>query len=545
MAEVILAAESLTYHYPGGVAALNGLTLTVRRGARLALLGANGSGKSTLFLHLNGTLRPQAGRVCLDGAAAGYDRRALKRWRSRVGLVLQDPDDQLFAATVWEDVSFGPLNLGLPEDEVRRRLEATLQSLSIAALAGRPTHMLSFGQKRRVALAGLLALGPDVLLLDEPMAGLDPESAAQLRSILDRLSAAGTTLVLSTHDVEFARDWADEAAILQAGTVLAQGAPDSLLTNRALMTEARLGAPRSLPRPAHSWPNEPAAANPEPAAIVLCGHGSRHADGADEFRAVAAAVRGRLPLHEVSHAFLELAQPLLPARLAQLATEGHRRIVVVPCMLFAAGHAKSDIPALIAAFRTTHPGVEVIYGRTFGIDPHLLDAAKARIVPVLDERVPRNESLLLVIGRGCSDFDANGSLVKVMRLLWESLGFGWGEVGFFDVTFPHLEVAIDHATRMGYRRIVVFPYLLFNGVLVRRLRRTLTEARRRHPDLDIVEAPYLNDHPGVIDVFTERAEEALAASAGPLHPDPPPAHPFADHPNGPLSIRRWSPGRLS
>ena len=248
MAEVILAAEGLGYRYPGGVAALDDLTLTVRRGARLALLGANGSGKSTLFLHLNGTLRPQTGRIRLDGAPAAYDRRALKQWRSRVGLVLQDPDDQLFAATVWEDVSFGPLNLGLPEDEVRRRLATTLDALGISALAGRPTHMLSFGQKRRVALAGLLALGPDVLLLDEPMAGLDPESAAQLRIILDRLSAAGTTLVLSTHDVDFAHDWADEAAILQAGAVLAQGSADSLLTDRALMTEARLGALRPVPR---------------------------------------------------------------------------------------------------------------------------------------------------------------------------------------------------------------------------------------------------------------------------------------------------------
>jgi len=295
-------------------------------------------------------------------------------------------------------------------------------------------------------------------------------------------------------------------------------------------------------------------------AVVLCGHGTRHADGADEFRRVAAAVRARLPDYDVSYAFLELSEPLLPAALADLAAKGHKRIVVIPCMLFAAGHAKSDIPGMIAGFEARHPGVEVIYGRTFGVDPHLLEAASERILSALDERVPRAESLLLVIGRGCSDFDANGNLVKMMRLLWESLGFGWGEAGFFDVTFPHMEVAIDHAARLGYRRIVVFPYLLFTGVLVRRLRDTLEAARRRHPGLEFVEAPYFNDHARVIEVFADRAEDAATGALetdhdhGHNHHDHDhdhhhhdhddhhhhgSAHPFADHPNGPLSPRRW------
>ena len=307
-------------------------------------------------------------------------------------------------------------------------------------------------------------------------------------------------------------------------------------------------------------------------AVVLCGHGTRHADGADEFRAVAAAVRARLPEYDVGYAFLELSEPLLPAALRDLAAKGHKKIVVIPCMLFAAGHAKSDIPGMIERFESAHPEVEVVYGRTFGVDPHLLEAASDRIVSVLDGRVPPAESLLLVIGRGCSDFDANGNLVKVMRLLWESLGFGWGEVGFFDVTFPHMEVAIDHAARLGYRRIVVFPYLLFTGVLVRRLRETLDAARQRHPGLEFVEAPYFNDHPGVIEVFADRVVDAASAALeidhdhGHNHHDHDhddhdhdhdhghdhgdhdhdhhdhghgSGHPFADHPNGPQSPRRW------
>jgi sirohydrochlorin cobaltochelatase len=248
-------------------------------------------------------------------------------------------------------------------------------------------------------------------------------------------------------------------------------------------------------------------------AVVLCGHGTRHADGAAEFRVVAERVRARLPRYKVDYGFLELSEPLLPDALERLAAQGARRIVVIPCMLFAAGHAKTDIPNVIRAFETRHPDVEVIYGRVFGIDPSLLTAAADRISEALaaaGPAVPRDETLLLVLGRGSSDPDANGDLSKVMRLLWEGLGFGWGELGYFDVTFPHLEPAIDHAARLGYRRIVVFPYLLFTGVLVRRLRETLAAAALRYPQLEFVEAPYLKDHPGVVDVFAARIEGALA-----------------------------------
>ena len=156
---------------------MSGLDLEVPRGRKLALLRANGCGKTTLLLHLNGTLKPSRGQVLLDGAVAGYGRQALNAWRNRVGLVLQDPDDQLFSATVEHDVSFGPLNQGLPEGQVRMRVAASLTALRIAGLAERPTHALSFGQKKRVAIAGVLAMRPEVLILDEPTAGLDPAAS--------------------------------------------------------------------------------------------------------------------------------------------------------------------------------------------------------------------------------------------------------------------------------------------------------------------------------------------------------------------------------
>lgn len=248
MAGVILAARGLAYRYPGGARGLRGIDLEVPRGLRLALLGANGAGKSTLLLHLNGTLRPERGEVHLSGRAMGYGRADLAEWRRRVGLVLQDPDDQLFSASVYQDVSFGPLNLGLAEGAARERVEEALAAMEIGDLRDRPTHLLSFGQKKRAAIAGVLAMRPEVLLLDEPMAGLDPEGAERLLDLLERLHRAGTTLVLATHDLDLARSWADEAVVLHEGTVVGRGAPGRVLQDAALVARARLRRTRAPER---------------------------------------------------------------------------------------------------------------------------------------------------------------------------------------------------------------------------------------------------------------------------------------------------------
>ncbi|MBL8251382.1 MAG: ABC transporter ATP-binding protein, partial [Candidatus Competibacter sp.] len=236
----------LEYVYAGGVSALRDLDLTVKRGRKLAILGANGSGKTTLLLHLNGTLRPSRGEIRLDGHPVAYDRRSLDRWRRRVGLVLQEPDDQIFAATVEQDVSFGPLNLGLSESVARERVQTALAALQIADLGDRPTHGLSFGQKKRVAIAGVLAMRPELLVLDEPSAGLDGQGVARLLDALGHLHNAGATLVFSTHDVELAFAWADEIALFDEGKVLAQGEALAVLRDRALMRKARLDPPLPL-----------------------------------------------------------------------------------------------------------------------------------------------------------------------------------------------------------------------------------------------------------------------------------------------------------
>ncbi|MBF0415296.1 MAG: ABC transporter ATP-binding protein [Magnetococcales bacterium] len=239
----LLQACDLTYAYPGNVVGLSNLNLTVHRGRCLAILGPNGSGKTTLLLHLNGTLKPKAGHVRLEGQTTGYTRGELSAWRRRVGLVLQDADDQLFASSVAEDVSFGPTNLGLSERDTEKRVQQALEALDIADLAQRPTHMLSFGQKKRVAIAGAVAMQPEILLLDEPTAGLDHQGSMHLLHVLGQLKAAGTTLVLATHDVDLAYEFADDVALFNAGRVLGQGDATPILGDAPLMATARLVPP--------------------------------------------------------------------------------------------------------------------------------------------------------------------------------------------------------------------------------------------------------------------------------------------------------------
>jgi cobalt/nickel transport system ATP-binding protein len=240
-----LSAQGLVVGYERGRPVLDGAALTVPAGRRLALLGANGSGKTTLLRCLSGALKPTAGAVTVDGVALEHSRRGLRAHRQEVQLVLQDPDDQLFSASVAQDVSFGPLNLGLAEQEVRDRVAEALTLLAVDSLAGRPTHQLSYGERKRVAIAGAVAMRPCVLLLDEPTAGLDPSAVAEALAALARLQQHDSTVVMSTHDVDLALRWADEVAVVVDRAVV-QGAPEDVLGDDALLARARLGRPWAL-----------------------------------------------------------------------------------------------------------------------------------------------------------------------------------------------------------------------------------------------------------------------------------------------------------
>jgi cobalt/nickel transport system ATP-binding protein len=230
------------FAYEDGPAVLSDVDFAVAEGRAVALLGRNGSGKTTLLRLLSGGLRCGSGALLLDGTEVAYDRKGLTRLRTTVQLVVQDPDDQLFAASVAQDVSFGPMNLGLPEEEVRLRVARALAALDITALADRPTHLLSYGQRKRAAIAGAVAMRPRVLIMDEPTAGLDPHGQERLLDALEGLRKAGTTVVMATHDVDLALRWADEAAVLSPGG-LRTGPVDRLLGDHDLLDAARLRRP--------------------------------------------------------------------------------------------------------------------------------------------------------------------------------------------------------------------------------------------------------------------------------------------------------------
>lgn len=241
MSHLGLRAHELSFGYDGA-AVLDRANLDVAGGSRLALLGANGCGKTTLLRCLSGSLTPTGGTVTLDDAPVRYDRAGLREHRRNVQMVLQDPDDQLFSADVRRDVSFGPVNMGLSEAASRERVDEALTLLGIADLADRPVHRLSYGQRKRVAIAGAVAMRPCLLLLDEPTASLDPAGVEEMLVALHRLEANHTTVVIATHDVDLALRWSDEVAVVVDGGVL-QGEPSVVLGDRDLIARARLRLP--------------------------------------------------------------------------------------------------------------------------------------------------------------------------------------------------------------------------------------------------------------------------------------------------------------
>ncbi len=246
---------------------------------------------------------------------------------------------------------------------------------------------------------------------------------------------------------------------------------------------------------------------PPKTAVMICGHGSRDDEAVSEFDQLAVHLRARLPDLDVESGFLEFARPVIRSGLEKLRERGAERILCLPGMLFAAGHVKNDLPSEVNEFAATHPHLDVRFGRELAVDPRLLAAADARIRSVLDDRVPIADTLLMVVGRGTNDPDANSNISKVARMLWEGMGFGWCEVSYSGVAAPLVDAGLAHAARLGYRRIVVFPYFLFTGRLVKRIYAWTDEAAAAHPQIAFVKAPYLNDHPLVIETFLDRLVE--------------------------------------
>ncbi|MFZ9270458.1 MAG: sirohydrochlorin chelatase [Prochlorococcaceae cyanobacterium] len=247
---------------------------------------------------------------------------------------------------------------------------------------------------------------------------------------------------------------------------------------------------------------------------MICGHGSRNRLAVGEFAALAQQVRQKLAPVPVEYGYLEFARPILRDGLERLREQGVQHVLAVPAMLFAAGHAKNDIPSVLNTY-AAETGLRIDYGRELGVDLKMIQAAGARVRQALDaanarEQVPLHETLLVVVGRGSSDPDANSNVAKVTRMLVEGFGFGWGETLYSGVTFPLVEPGLRHVVKLGFRRIIVFPYFLFSGVLVSRIRSHSELVAADHPDVDVVQAPYLGEHELVIDTFVERVHEVVA-----------------------------------
>lgn len=247
-------------------------------------------------------------------------------------------------------------------------------------------------------------------------------------------------------------------------------------------------------------------------AVMICGHGSRDDAAIEEFNSLAVHLRKRLPDHDVESGFLEFATPIIRTGLDKLKERGAKKIICLPGMLFAAGHVKNDLPSEVNNFGAENPDIELLYGRELAIDSKLLAAARDRIEAALTEagdHIERQDTLLMVVGRGTNDSDANSNVAKVARMLWEGMGFGWAEVSFSGVAYPLVDEGLKRAMKLGYKRIVVFPYFMFTGILVRRIYTWADEAAAANPDVEIVKASYLNDHEQLIDCFVDRLDEVL------------------------------------
>ena len=241
MEEILLQAEDLCYSYGQGNQVLKGINLTVKKGEKIVVLGPNGAGKSTCFLNLNGVYRPDSGRILYRGKEIG--KKDLNELRKNVGIVFQDADNQIIASTVFAEVSFGPMNLKLSKEEVRKRVEDALEYMNLKSMKDRPPHYLSGGEKKRVSIADIIAMESQVIIFDEPTASLDPVNVEMLKEVLDKMNKMGKTLLISTHDVDFAYRFADRAVIFSGGCIIADGPVREVFEDDEVLNQANLKKP--------------------------------------------------------------------------------------------------------------------------------------------------------------------------------------------------------------------------------------------------------------------------------------------------------------
>ena len=245
--DIILKAVDLYFSYDDEQShSLNGLSLEIKKGQKIAFMGANGSGKSTFFLCCTGILKPQKGKLFFHNKEVTYKKKELLDLRSKIGIVFQDPDNQLFSASVYQEISFGPLNLGHSEEETKKEVEEVIDYLEITPFRHKPTHALSGGQKKQVSIADILVMKPEIIILDEPAAALDPKHTTMVNHIVDQMTQNGITVLMATHDVNYAYEWADELLLFHEGKVLMYGTPTQVFSNRGVLKQTNLEPPAVL-----------------------------------------------------------------------------------------------------------------------------------------------------------------------------------------------------------------------------------------------------------------------------------------------------------
>ncbi len=246
MNDIILKAENVYFSYDDHSLSLNGLSLEIHRGRKIAFMGANGSGKSTFFLCCNGINRPSSGTIYFHGKPLDYSRKGLLDLRQKIGIIFQDPDNQLFCASVYQEISFGLLNLGFSMEKAKEIVDEIVCEMEITPYKNKPTHSLSGGQKKQVSIADILVMKPEIIIMDEPTSALDPKHTRLVNQEVDKMTQQGITVMMATHDINYAFDWADEIILLKEGKVLAQGTPMEIFSKESLLQETNLEQPAAL-----------------------------------------------------------------------------------------------------------------------------------------------------------------------------------------------------------------------------------------------------------------------------------------------------------
>lgn len=243
MTNIQLSTENLSFTYPDGTRALKNINIEIEKGEKVAIIGPNGAGKSTLFSHFNGLTEPTSGCVKIEGKPISFEKDELLKVRQKVGIVFQDPNDQLFAPTVKEDIAFGPMNLGLNYDEVEKRVEDALKMVGMENYEDKTPHHLSGGQQKRIAIAGIIAMKPELMILDEPTAGLDPDGVEKVLNIMNQLNEEGMTLIISSHDIDMISKYADKIFVLYNGEIIESGNKNKIFSDMELLKKAHLRTP--------------------------------------------------------------------------------------------------------------------------------------------------------------------------------------------------------------------------------------------------------------------------------------------------------------